>query len=96
MKEYTIASLAVFLSALGGVVIRGLWRDRSLWLGLVIFAGLTILADLALTGLGVYGYDRRFNVGVYLGRMPLEDLAYGLALYLVAAITWSWGERHAG
>lgn len=96
MKEYTVAALAVLLLALAAVAIVGLWRDRSLWLGLLIFAVMTIVADVALTGVGVYTYDRHFNAGLYLGRMPLEDLAYGLALYLAATSVWSWIGEHAG
>jgi len=95
MKEYSIASLVVFLLGLGGVGMRGIWRDRSLWIGLLLFAAMTLVFDVALTGIGIYGYDRRFNSGLYFGHMPLEDLGYGLALYLVAAACWSWGERCA-
>lgn len=93
MKEYTSAALLVLALSLAAAAWRGIWRDSTLWLGLGFFAALTVAADVVLTGIGVYGYDRRFTAGVYLGRMPLEDLAYGIALYLTAAVTWTWGER---
>jgi lycopene cyclase domain-containing protein len=96
VKEYTIAALAVLVLALALVTALGLSRDRALWAGLLVFAVMTVAADMALTGIGVYGYDRRFNAGIYLGRMPLEDLAYGLALYLVAVAAWRGWEAHAG
>ncbi len=95
MKEYTIAALAALGLALLAVGIAGPWRDRSLWLGFLVFAAMTLAADVALTGVGVYTYDRHFNAGLYLGRMPLEDLAYGLALYLIAATVWTWIGEHA-
>lgn len=95
MKEYTIAALAALFLSMAAAFTVGPWRERSLWLGLLIFAGMTIAADVVLTGFGVYSYDRRFNAGLYIGRMPLEDLAYGLALYLVAASVWNWVGEHA-
>jgi len=94
MREYTIASLAVLTLALGATFWCGLWRERALWLGFLAFAVMTIVADVLLTDVGVYGYDRRYNAGIYLGQMPLEDLGYGLALYLVAAVVWSRGKHH--
>jgi lycopene cyclase domain-containing protein len=94
MKEYTIASLAALALSLGATFRCGLWRERALWLGSLAFAATTVVADVLLTGVGVYGYDRRYNAGIYLGKMPLEDLGYGLALYLVTAVVWSWGKHH--
>jgi lycopene cyclase domain-containing protein len=96
VKEYTAASLAVLLLALALAAARGLWRDRALWLGLLVFVAMTLAADGVLTAIGVYDYDRRFNAGVYLGRMPLEDLAYAVALYLVAVAAWSGREARDG
>lgn len=90
MKEYTLASLAVLLGALGVASLRGVVRHRALWIGLVAFAALTIVADVVITQIGVYRYDGRFDSGVGIGRMPLEDLAYGLALYLIAVTAWTW------
>lgn len=95
MREYTLASGGVLCVALLVAAARGLLADRSLWIGLLVFAGLTVAADVMLTGVGVYGYDRRYDAGILIGHMPIEDLAYGLALYLVAAIAWSWGDAHA-
>lgn len=94
MREYTIATLASLALALGVTIWSDLWRERALWLGFLAFAVTTIVADVLLTGVGVYGYDRRYNAGIYLGRMPLEDLGYGLALYLVAAVVWSREKHH--
>ncbi len=95
MKEYTVASLAVLLAAGGVAWLRGLLRCRSLWLGMGAFAVLTIVADVVITQIGVYRYDGRFNSGLAIGRMPLEDLAYGIALYLTAVTVWSWEARDA-
>lgn len=96
MREYTVASLIVLALALSLSGARGLWPDRALWLGFLIFGLLTVAADAALTHAGVYTYNPRFNAGLLIGRMPLEDLAYGLALYLVAVTTWRWEGRADG
>jgi lycopene cyclase domain-containing protein len=86
----------VLLLALGLSGARGIWRDRALWLGLAGFALMTVAADVVLTGVGVYTYDPRFNAGLLIGRMPIEDLAYGLAFYLVAVTVFSWEEAVRG
>jgi hypothetical protein len=52
-----------------------------------------VTADLALTGLPIVTYRDSFRSGLALGPMPIEDLVYGLALYLVAAA--AWGTRRA-
>jgi len=96
MREYTLASLAVLGAAVGMAGARGLLADRSLWIGLLAFVVLTVVADVLLTGFGVYGYDRRYNAGFLIGHMPIEDLVYAVALYLVAAIAWSWEGNHVG
>jgi lycopene cyclase domain-containing protein len=90
MREYSVAAFVVLLGALGLAGARGLLGDRALWLGLLAFASLTVVADVVLTGVGIYHYDSRFDSGLTLGRMPIEDLAYGLALYLVAVTAWNW------
>jgi lycopene cyclase domain-containing protein len=91
MPEYTLLSV-VFLAA--GFLLAGLagvLRERAAWAGLVVFGLITIVADTVLTGLPIVTYGREFNAGIYLGPMPLEDLLYGLALYLVAIA--AWGKR---
>lgn len=88
MPEYTLLSL-VFLA--GGFVAAGLagvLRERGAWYGLVVFGLVTIAADVVLTGLPIVTYGRELNLGVAIGPMPIEDLLYGLALYLVAIAAW--------
>ena len=94
MPEYTLASLVVV--ALGLVVagLAGVLRERAAWAGLVVFGLVTVVADTVLTGLPIVTYGREHNAGLYLGPMPLEDLLYGLGLYLVAVA--AWGRRPAG
>lgn len=93
MPEYTLLSLVFLAGAFAWAWFAGVLRERAAWYGLVTFGLITIVADLGLTGLPIVTYGREFNVGVYLGPMPIEDLLYGLALYLVAIA--AWGARPA-
>jgi lycopene cyclase domain-containing protein len=93
MNEYTIVASAMLLvvAILAGV--RGVYRQRGVLIGLLVFGTLTILVDVLLTRIGVYGHRAAFNAGILIDQMPIEDLLYGLALYLVAVLSWSWSER---
>lgn len=88
--EYTYASAAVLLLALTLTVLRGAAGDVALWLGLLSFAALTVVADSVLIKAGVYGYAARTRSGIDVLAIPLEDLLYGCALYLIAIAVWSW------
>ncbi len=88
MPEYTLASLVTLGVALALATWTGLLRRRSTWLGLAIFGGATIVADLVLTGLPIVTYGDHHLRALQLGPMPIEDLLYGLALFLVAALAW--------
>jgi lycopene cyclase domain-containing protein len=88
MPEYTLASIALLAVCLLLAAWRGLLARRSTWLGLLAFGAATIAADLVLTGLPIVTYGAEHLSGFRLGPMPLEDLAYGLALFLVAALAW--------
>jgi lycopene cyclase domain-containing protein len=88
MPEYTIASVVALAIAFLVAGLTGVLRERAAWAGLLVFGLVTIVADVVLTGLPIVTYGREFNAGIYLGPMPVEDLLYGLALYLVAIAAW--------
>ena len=90
MREYSLAATIALVLALGLAAWRGVVRDRSLWVGMGVFAALTIGADVGLTWIGVFSYAPQFLSGIRIVRMPLEDLLYGLALYLTAITVYSW------
>lgn len=94
MTEYTMAASAVLAAALFVSGLRGLYRRPTVWIGLAIFGLLTIVVDVVLTRVGVYTHANRFMSGILIDRMPVEDLFYGAALYLVAVLSWTWGRRH--
>lgn len=88
MPEYTLAAVLALAAGFLVAAWRGLLRYRSAWLGFVAFGTATVVADLVLTGLPIVTYGAETRSGVAIGPMPVEDLAYGLALYLVAIAAW--------
>lgn len=88
--EYTYAAGALLLLALALTVTRGAGRDGALWMGMLAFAFLTVLADSLLVRIGVFGYQARYRSGIDVLAIPVEDLLYGCALYLLAVAAWSW------
>jgi lycopene cyclase domain-containing protein len=88
MPEYTLAAVVVLGAGLVAAWAAGVLRLRATWAGLVAFGAATVAADLVLTGLPIVTYGPGFTSGVALGPMPVEDLLYGLALYLVAVAAW--------
>jgi lycopene cyclase domain-containing protein len=93
VPEYTLLSMAFLVGGLVLAGLSGVLREPAAWAGLVAFGLITIVADTILTGLPIVTYGSEFNAGIYLGPMPVEDLLYGLALYLVAIA--AWGRRPA-
>ena len=89
MSEYTLAAGMLLAIAAALAVVLGLHRQRWAWVGLVVFGVLTIVVDLMLRRFGVYAHGSRFQPTLLIDRMPVEDLLYGLALYLVAIVSWS-------
>lgn len=96
MREYSLAACGVLSVALLLVWRRGIWKDLALWLGLGTFAALTIAADVLLTHVRVFAYDPRFLSGIRIDRMPVEDLIYGIAVYLIAVAVWTWDRIDVG
>lgn len=94
VPEYALASVAVLVVGIAAAGRAGVLRERAAWAGLAAFGLATVAADLVLTGLPIVTYDDAFRSGVSLGPMPVEDLLYGLGLYLVAIA--AWGRRRSG
>jgi lycopene cyclase domain-containing protein len=93
MAEYTALSVAVLGLAAAAAVIVGLHRDRAAWLTVAVFTACTVVFDLLLTGLPIVTYDPAARSGIGIGPMPIEDLAYGVALCLTALVTWTVAGR---
>lgn len=93
MAEYTLVATAVLTVAVVLAGIGRLYRQPSMWIGLGVFTVLSVVFDVLLTRVGVYRHRSQFNAGILIDRMPIEDLLYGVALYLVAVLTWTWPTR---
>lgn len=94
MPEYTVASVAVLTGAAVAAWWRGALAGRAGWLGLLVFGTATLVFDLVLTGLPIVTYGPGTTSGIAIGPMPIEDLLYGLALYLVAIAAWAPPRRY--
>jgi lycopene cyclase domain-containing protein len=93
VNEYTLVASAVLLAVAVLAGVRRAFSRPWVWIGMAVFAVLTIVADVILTRIGVYRHRPMFNAGILIDRMPIEDLLYGIALYLVAVVAWSWSRR---
>jgi len=88
VPEYALLSLIALAAGFVVAGLAGVLRERAAWVGLLAFGLVTVVADLALTGLPIVTYGDAYRTGISIGPMPLEDLLYGLALYLVAIAAW--------
>lgn len=55
---------------------------------LVIMLVLTVVFDSVIVGVGLVAYDPARISGVYVGRAPVEDLAYTVGAVLVLPALW--------
>ena len=88
MPEYAIASLLLLLACGLGAWRSGVLAHPEAWLTLVAFGLLTVVFDVVLTGIPIVTYGDGLRSGIAVGPMPVEDLAYGLALCLLALAVW--------
>ena len=47
-----------------------------------------VVFDVVLTGLPIVTYGPEHLSGLMVGPMPIEDLGYGIALFLLAVLPW--------
>jgi lycopene cyclase domain-containing protein len=88
MAEYTLAGLVALGAGLLLAALAGVFPMRATWYGFAVFLGMTLVFDALLTGLPIVTYGPGTNAGVTVGPIPIEDLLYGQALYLVAVAAW--------
>jgi lycopene cyclase domain-containing protein len=90
---YTVAAVLGVLGALA--VDLGLLRTRlvtglTFWATYPIIVVFQLLSNGVLTGLGVVRYNPDAILGLRLAYAPVEDLAFGFALVLLALSVWVW------
>lgn len=49
---------------------------------------LTVVFDNLMVAAGLVGYDDSNNLGIFLGRIPIEDLFYSVFVVLVVTAFW--------
>ncbi len=85
---------AIFLAVVAVVAVVAIATRRApRWLALLLGAGIllvvTAVFDNVMIGIGLVGYDRALISGVFIGRAPLEDLAYSVAAAVLLPSLWT-------
>ena len=95
MREYSLLvilalPLVVLLGQLLGIPI---WRRRSFWIFLPFMCLGQLMVDGYLTWRPVFEYPERFICGIRIGRMPIEDLLFGIEFVTSVIIVWEYYRR---
>ena len=95
MKEYSLLvalalPLVVLLDHRLGTRI---WRRRSFWIFLPLMSLGQLMVDGYLTWRPVFEYPERFICGVRIGRMPIEDLLFGIEFVTSVVVVWEFYRR---
>lgn len=56
---------------------------------MTVLLALTVVFDNLMVAAGLVGYDDANNLGIYLGRIPIEDVFYSAFVVLVVTAFWS-------
>lgn len=94
MTRYLLLDL-VFLMP----IFAWLWRQRShlrlrsMLLTLVVLVILTSIFDNVIISLGIVRYHPEHILGLYIGRIPIEDFAYSIAAAFLVPLLWRSHEK---
>lgn len=66
------------------------YRRQSAVTGIVmtVLLVLTVVFDNLMVAAGLVGYDDANNLGIYLGRIPAEDVFYSVFVVLIVTAFW--------
>jgi lycopene cyclase domain-containing protein len=93
---YTVAAVVGVVAAVAldlWVLRTRLVRGRLFWATYPIVVAFQLLSNGVLTGRRVVRYDPAAIIGVRIVFAPVEDLAFGFALVLLALSMWVWWGR---
>ena len=88
---YAIISIPFMIAALA------LWAGRRhryprqvtiTALVLAVLVGLTVIFDNLMVAAGFVIYDDANNLGIFIGRIPVEDVLYSIFVALVVTALW--------
>lgn len=92
---YVLISAPFIVGAAGAWVWRrrkGRRQAKALALVLAVLCGLTVVFDNLMVAAGLYDYHPGNTAGLYLGRIPVEDLFYPAFAAFVATAFWPEGD----
>lgn len=94
---YVILNVAVLLA-----IVLVLWRmgvlvlSKAVWLTMVIVLLLTAVFDSLIIWAEIVAYAPETLLGIYIGRAPIEDFFYTIAVVLLMPALWQKiRRRHA-
>ncbi len=96
MMEYTAAAVAMFLAGLGlNLKFNPVFRKNQT--AIMVATGIVVVAQLVFDNLtvatGFWHFNDAATLGIRIPFMPLENLFFGLALFLFTALFWEWSPR---
>ncbi|MDY5786442.1 MULTISPECIES: lycopene cyclase domain-containing protein [unclassified Corynebacterium] len=60
---------------------------------MAVLVALTVIFDNLMVAAGLVEYSAGNNLGVFIGRIPVEDLFYTIFVVLVVTAVWPEGEQ---
>jgi lycopene cyclase domain-containing protein len=90
VKEYTLLA-AVFagaMVALDHIAGTHLVRRGVFWVFMLVMMCFKLVVNGWLTWRPIVIYGERFQIGVRIGTIPLEDFLFGFAMILLTLVVW--------
>jgi lycopene cyclase domain-containing protein len=93
--EYLIVLLvlALFVCAAAWPQVRALARDRAFWLSLTVYMILCVMLDVFAVRLGWWSFPAPTNIGIAVGRVPIEEFLLFILIFISAIVAWKFLER---
>ncbi len=90
-REYTCLAFAALATAfaLDRAMGTALFEQPRFWRFMAVVAGLGLVFNGYLTR-KIVSYDDRFNLGIRITTVPIEDFIYGAALVSLVAVLYQW------
>ena len=91
MMRYLILSGFITILALLVVYLLGgkkIFQDKNAYLTLLVLLVLTAIFDSLIIATGIVAYNTDHIIGVYIGKAPIEDFFYTIAVVPLSIALW--------
>ncbi len=89
MRSYVVLNWIVLIILAVTFIVRKpaiIWK--RFWILLIAMTCLTIIFDNLIISLHIVAYNPQHLIGIHLGKMPIEDLAYTIGACLLVPLLW--------